>query len=348
MRPPVASPFVVGAVVAAQALVLGWMAGEREWIVRTGQVVHLRTAPVDPRDPFRGDFVRLQYEINGVTLDEGESLPPEGARARKRDEVIYTRLVPGGDGVYEAAGATRRRPAEGVFLRGRTDAGGEWLLDTGPHGVAVRYGIEQFFVEQGAGLAIEQRRGTRDGVQVPMEVEVAVGRTGTGVVRGYRWSPLGVKLEVLRRPVPRDRRQPPEGAPVPEGPLSPAVRVTLVNVSEGPVAIADTDRRCAFRLVAAGWSRTSYAPPVDDCAGQPGAPRVVALAPGDTYAVDLDLSDPRWHVLREGRAVEVGALPEMAQFRIEYRAPRDVPAAAQAVWRGRLHTARFTGNGVVD
>ena len=46
---------LIVAAVAAQLLVLGWMAFEREWVVRTGRVVYLRTAPVDPQDPMRGD-----------------------------------------------------------------------------------------------------------------------------------------------------------------------------------------------------------------------------------------------------------------------------------------------------
>ena len=52
--------------VVAQLLVLGWMAFEREWVVRTGRVVYLRTAPVDPQDPMRGEYVRLNYEIATV------------------------------------------------------------------------------------------------------------------------------------------------------------------------------------------------------------------------------------------------------------------------------------------
>ena len=52
--------------IAAQILVLGVMAGKREFILATGERVFLRTAPIDPRDPFRGDFVRLRYDISTV------------------------------------------------------------------------------------------------------------------------------------------------------------------------------------------------------------------------------------------------------------------------------------------
>src|SRR5688500_8738375 len=54
------------AAVAAQVAVLAWMAAEREWVGRTGRTVYLRTAPGDPQDPMRGDYVRLDYEIANV------------------------------------------------------------------------------------------------------------------------------------------------------------------------------------------------------------------------------------------------------------------------------------------
>ena len=49
-----------------QIVVLAYMTGNREYILRYGQIVYLRTAPIDPRDLFRGDFVRLNYELTSV------------------------------------------------------------------------------------------------------------------------------------------------------------------------------------------------------------------------------------------------------------------------------------------
>jgi uncharacterized membrane-anchored protein len=49
------------AVVVMQVAMLGFMAGEREWIAKMGTRISLRTAPIDPRDPMRGDYVRLDY-----------------------------------------------------------------------------------------------------------------------------------------------------------------------------------------------------------------------------------------------------------------------------------------------
>jgi len=338
--------YFVPLAVLAQLLVLAWMAGEREWILRNGQVVFLRTAPIDPRDLFRGDFVRLQYEINSVRLEGIDPAAPATAGERKRHEVMYTRLQPAGEGLYEAAGTGTKQPTEGVFLRGRTED--QWRLGwRGAGHTFVKYGIEQLFVEQGSGKAIEERRGTRDGLQVPMEVEVAVGSSGTAVIRGYRWSRLGMKLEMLRRPAPRQRN-----APSPPGPLSPKVRVTLVNATDGSIAVVDFADHCAFHLVPVEWAPvTARSPAAQSCdTVKAAAADVVDLAPGQAHSVELDLSEPRWHVLKDGKPVEIGALEGLAQFRIEYRAPEPgaLPAEAKNVWRGRMASQSFNANGIVD
>ena len=60
-------------VVAVQVAALAAVAIKREWIHGNGETVYLRTAPVDPRDLFRGDYVQLDYEIG---QPETALLPP--------------------------------------------------------------------------------------------------------------------------------------------------------------------------------------------------------------------------------------------------------------------------------
>jgi uncharacterized membrane-anchored protein len=341
-----ATRFWVLLAVAAQVAVLAWMAAEREWIFRSGSIVYLRTAPVDPRDLFRGDFVRLQYEINSV---RPEHVDPALAAAndRRRHEVVYTLLRPAGEGLYEAAGTSTAKPKEGLFIRGRTED--QWRLGwRGAGHFFVKYGIEQLFVEQGSGLAIEARRGTRDGLQVPMEVEVALSPSGTAVIRGYRWSRLGMKLEMTRRPAPRRPNAPP-----PEGPLSPKLRLTLANASDAEIAVVDFGEHCAFRLVPAEWMPDAPRPSqAEACVtAKPTAASVITLSPGATHSVELDLAEPRWHLLKDGKPVEIGALPGLAMFRVEYHAPEPgaLPAeAAPTLWRGRIASQAFNANGIVD
>lgn len=49
-------------VAAAQLAVPAWMLVGHERVRKDGAVFLFRTAPVDPRDPFRGEYVRLNFE----------------------------------------------------------------------------------------------------------------------------------------------------------------------------------------------------------------------------------------------------------------------------------------------
>jgi uncharacterized membrane-anchored protein len=62
-------------IVAAQALFLLVWAGWHAVLRTHAPVVRLRTEPVDPRDPVRGDFMQLRYAIARVAPAEVEKIP---------------------------------------------------------------------------------------------------------------------------------------------------------------------------------------------------------------------------------------------------------------------------------
>lgn len=51
-------------------VVLNFAAWEKESLLRSGQTVYLRLAPVDPRSLMQGDYMRLRYEIAGSVPDD--------------------------------------------------------------------------------------------------------------------------------------------------------------------------------------------------------------------------------------------------------------------------------------
>ncbi len=51
------------------ALLVGIIAYRQYWVA-TGEKILLRTAPVDPRDIFRGDYISLRYDISTLDLDD--------------------------------------------------------------------------------------------------------------------------------------------------------------------------------------------------------------------------------------------------------------------------------------
>ena len=165
---PAVRPFVLLAVLA-QLFAVAWLASEREWICRTGQVAYLRTAPIDPRDLFRGDFVRLQFEINSVR-PEGIDPAVAAAPERKHHEVMYTRLRAAGERLFELAGTGTTRPTEREFLRGRAED--PWHLGwRGRGNTFVKYGVEQLFVRCAAGSGRSRR---------PLRLPSGAGGLGAG------------------------------------------------------------------------------------------------------------------------------------------------------------------------
>ena len=322
-------------VVALQALVLAYMAGEREYIVRFGEVVFLRTAPIDPRDVFRGDFVRLDYELSRVnaSLLRGTL----GEASHRKGQKVYAVLESGASDLSHLDYLTDVQPQSGVFMRGRIRYGG--IADT----VYAKYGIEQMFVEQGSGIDIEKRRGNRQTLQIPMEVEVALSNSGTAVLKGYRWSKLGIQLEVIRLPA-RDADEEAD-----DGPLSPKLQVTLKNVSDENLALVNPGRDCAFTLVEVDESASGLEMDYLGCDDvEVSVDDRIELEPRGEYVIDVDLSESRWHVRRNGEVDELGRLAQWERFRIIYRAP-DAPALARsAVWQGYMASRAFTAQGRID
>ena len=328
--------------IAAQALVLAVMAGEREFILATGERVFLRTAPIDPRDPFRGDFVRLSYDISAVARGQirGELL----ANAQQKGYPVYAVLEKGADDLYSLGYLTDEEPGEGIFLRGRLRF--DWRPTGSGSAVAVEYGIEQLFVEQGSGKAIEQRRGTRNGLQVPLEVQVAVSTGGRPVIRDFRWSRLGIGLKMLRF----HRRDRSVNLDEVTEPLSPKLEVTLQNVSDAPLAVADPGNHCGFRLQTTVRVSKQYRPVYEGCQDSPMAGEdAVALAPGEAYTAVLDLSNPRWYVEVDGKRGEIGRYAGNDSFRIVYQPPlTDLSAVDDRIWKAELPSSAFTAFRIVD
>ncbi len=174
--------FILAAIVA-QLAVVGSMVWPREVALRTGTPVWIRTAPIDPRDPFRGDYVSLRYTISSVprtSCSPGVLAAIDRSGRRRMDQRVFAVLAIGADGLATLVELTEVEPPGGIYLRGRLDG------NFGDN-VFVRYGLEAYFQEQGRALALE-----RPPADLPadsrLEMEVMVGAGGLGVIRGHRWS----------------------------------------------------------------------------------------------------------------------------------------------------------------
>jgi len=331
-----------------QVGVLAWMAGEREWIGHYGKTVYLRTAPVDPRDVMRGDYVRLNYELSNVPrkLCRGKLAEADFSQL-PADSVVYAALSPDENGVAALESVSLDRPTASWFIRGRTERSGPMLQ--------VRYGIEAFFTEQGKGAALEQGRTIGD-FRVPLEMKVALSRGGLGVLQNYRWCPLGLGLALEMRDVVR-----PPGGSGPRQQHAVAATLTLLNAGSNDLGIVDVPGGGSLRLLPdARWGgdKWEWAPPESTPASMAQA-RVVVLKPGQTHSMKVDFEDPRWFVTTTGQGAAAKPFSKIetqqawsARFRFEYHPPDRAACAnlpnANLIWHGTLLSRGFSPVGNID
>lgn len=350
----------IGAAVL-QLGVLGFMAGQREAVLHSGQRVWLRTAPIDPRDKMRGDYVRLNYDISSVPRGlwrgglEAKFSAKDGdyrAYRRQRDLPVYAVLRTGEDGVAELESLSDVPPAGGLFLAGRVNHGTADRLD-------VRYGIEALFTEQGRAQEIEDAR-AKERPGNPLNAEVAVNGKGLAVLRGYRWEPLGILATFERERVPAVTAS--TGvAPRPAREFVRRVKVELKNYGPEEVAIvADADGG-SLRLVPDErfGLRTPYRwVGADRPAPRPSPADVIVLKPGQAHVLSVDLLEPRWFVTDTRKPGDAPSSLAKARndwggsYRIEYAPPpkADVTGLPNAglIRHGRLLTRAFSVTGAMD
>jgi len=136
----------------------------KEFTLKTGEELMLKTRPVDPRDLFRGDYIVLDYEISRLDIN---SLQTDAISFNESDRVYVALSNEEGYGI--ASGVYKNRP-KGLFLKGtvkRTDGSQ----------ITIEYGIESYFVPEGEGLEIQRqsRRG--------LEAKVAIDKFGNAVLK---------------------------------------------------------------------------------------------------------------------------------------------------------------------
>ncbi|MCH2556908.1 MAG: GDYXXLXY domain-containing protein [Alcanivorax sp.] len=127
------------AAVLAQLAVLGGLFVHSQYPLWVGREVRVATLPVDPRDLFRGQYVRLNYGFSRLPIPDME-LPRGG-------DDVYVPLEREGD-LWRAGRAQLRPPTRPPFLHGTIlrVAGGEMV---------VRYGIEAWFAPPDDALRLE-------------------------------------------------------------------------------------------------------------------------------------------------------------------------------------------------
>lgn len=154
-------PFLKGRIVLtlmivalAQTGVLAGMVVDRVRLLKTGREITLPIVPVDPRDLFRGQYVRLGYPISRVPANLLEGPLP------KPNAAFYVTLERKPDGAWLPIKMSRSYVAESspdrIVLKGRAMFGRLQEDPNTPNAVnMVKYGIESYFVREGQGPRLE-------------------------------------------------------------------------------------------------------------------------------------------------------------------------------------------------
>jgi uncharacterized membrane-anchored protein len=156
---------------AAQVLFLSGLLVTNYAVGWFGKEIQLKTAPIDPRDLFYGDYVVLNYEISRLPsgLWKGEGEPD-----RQKNVYVLLRPSAASPEIYEAAGVYPDKPAaagDEVVIKGRIDY--SWDRE-----INLRYGLERFYVPEGTGKEIEEQRALST-------VRVSVAPWGQARVNGF-------------------------------------------------------------------------------------------------------------------------------------------------------------------
>ena len=131
--------FGLALTITAQMVVLATEYLSSVWPLWFGSPVILKTVPVDPRSLFRGNYVRLNYDISTIN----NNLTSEHF---KNNEVGYVTLKEE-EGIFIATGLYHERPKSGVYIRGRVKG-----VDGG---YRMKYGIEAYFMPKEKALKTE-------------------------------------------------------------------------------------------------------------------------------------------------------------------------------------------------
>jgi uncharacterized membrane-anchored protein len=154
-------PVLFGAVALLQLALLALMVADRVQILRDGTEVTLQTRPLDPRDFLRGDYVTLGYDISQLPAGALSGQPANG-----RNPLVFVKLAPNSDGVYQAVSVHAEPVAvtsPEVLIRGRVVYGASCGLGSRAicDSLRINYNLESYFVPEGEGKKLEQARNDR-------------------------------------------------------------------------------------------------------------------------------------------------------------------------------------------
>ena len=164
----------LGAVAAAltQTAILAWMIADRAMRIQNGREVLLQSEAVDPRDFFRGHYVRLNLTISDYPT-KGLTIDPEIARG----DTVYLELTELPDGFFAPISVSRIRPenAAGPVIRGTS----QFRADNQGKRLRIGFPFTRYYAPRVRALELEDMNTERR-----LGVILSLADDGSGVITG--------------------------------------------------------------------------------------------------------------------------------------------------------------------
>jgi len=166
--------------VGLQLVIILCIIGYKFVTITSGTAVLLKIHPIDPTDPLRGDYVIFQYDISSIKFSRFNFEP-------KRGDSVFVYLRKSGDYWYPLLVNDKKVPQarSDVFLKGKVISLPADRPMSPNSTVGIVYGIEEYFIPEGAGRTFSFRN--RD-----IAAEVVVDDNGNAVltqlfIDGKKW-----------------------------------------------------------------------------------------------------------------------------------------------------------------
>lgn len=134
--------FIVFVVVALiQISIPAKMIYDQEDVLKTGKAFKFKTQPLDPADPFKGKYIRLDYQINSFPTKDSTWV---------RDEVVYVSLINDNNGYAKLNSVSREQPNTKDYLKTKVQWYNEW-----EDKVVFDYEFDRFYMKETKAKAAE-------------------------------------------------------------------------------------------------------------------------------------------------------------------------------------------------
>lgn len=121
------------------------MVWDREDVLETGSEYKFKTAPFDPKDPFRGKYIALSFRENTVRIKNPENWT--------RGETIYVFLTTDKDGFAKIRSVSKVKPTTKEDM---IEAKVGFVLQNGSDKLTIDYPFDRFYMEESKAKDAEQ------------------------------------------------------------------------------------------------------------------------------------------------------------------------------------------------